>query len=243
MSVRVSTLPGAGVAVTLAAVPLALTQGLRVRRTTVRLPEAAERRGVVGDGPVAARVLVLGDSVAAGVGVIDHTESLAGQVTQGLANLRGEAVRWDVVARSGLTAAGVTRMAVSAQLAEADVVVVSVGVNDTKNLHSEARWRRELGTLLDLLLDAAPHAAVYVLGLPPMEQCPALPSPLSHVLGARTRRMDAVLTEVVGSRPRVKRVDPDVVGVDDLFAEDGFHPSATLHALAADAIVTDLASR
>ncbi|KAB0649370.1 SGNH/GDSL hydrolase family protein, partial [Burkholderia diffusa] len=49
--------------------PLLLMQGRRVRRVTPRLAEAAgPRDGTAGDGPPL-RVLVLGDSAAAGVGV------------------------------------------------------------------------------------------------------------------------------------------------------------------------------
>lgn len=235
------TVPGA--MVTAAAVPLLVTQGLRVRRTTVRLPEAEARQGAAGDGPDQARVVLLGDSVAAGVGLPDHRVSIAGQVAQGLAARRGGTVRWDVVARSGLTAGGVARLLVSADLTDVDVVVISVGVNDTKNLHSQSRWRREVSGLLDVAVVAAPDAAVFVLALPPMEQCPALPRPLADVLGARSRRMDAVLRSVVAGRPRVGYVAPDADGVEGLFAEDGFHPSARLHALAAEAVLADLAAR
>ncbi len=55
--------------VTAALAPLLLWQGRHVRRVTPRLPEAAgPRAGTTGHGPPL-RLLVLGDSAAAGVGV------------------------------------------------------------------------------------------------------------------------------------------------------------------------------
>lgn len=60
--------------------PVLLWQGRNVRRSTLRLPEAAGvRYGQVGRGP-ALRILLLGDSSAAGVGVSQQEQALAGQL-------------------------------------------------------------------------------------------------------------------------------------------------------------------
>ena len=60
----------------LAAAPVLLVQGSRVRRRVERLPEAPGVDGQVGSGGDVLEVLVVGDSVAAGVIPKDQAESL-----------------------------------------------------------------------------------------------------------------------------------------------------------------------
>lgn len=222
----------------LACLPVFVVQGLRVRRTVPRLAEAEGVVGRVGEGEQPVRLVVLGDSVAAGVGVEHHGESLAGALAHRIAAAEGRPVAWTVIARGGLTAAGVRElMAGRGELAEADHVVVSVGVNDTKDLHSDGRWRRELGLLLDDLVAAAPGARVVLMGIPPMEMFPSLPQPLAWILGSRSRRMDRIGREVAAARPAVLRMEAEPVGdLPSPFATDGFHPSPALHALFADRV-------
>lgn len=209
--------------------PVLVTQGLRVRRRTLRLPDADGRVGG-SRGADDLRLVVVGDSVAAGVGVPHHGLTVAGRLAALLAESRDRPVSWDVLARTGATAGDVLAMVREAPVvAGADVVVVSVGVNDTKNLHPDRRWRAELSALLDEAVAAAPDAAVVLVGVPPMEAFPALPRALAAVLGARARRLDRIGREVAAAR-RVRRLDLELTSADGLFAEDGFHPSALMHA-------------
>jgi lysophospholipase L1-like esterase len=228
---RLPALPRAAL---LAALPVLLVQGSRVRRTTTRLADAEGVEGAVGAGEDPLRLVVLGDSVAAGVGLAHHDESLVGHLARALAERDRRPVAWLVLAQTGATAAGALALVDDAVLGEADVVVVSTGVNDTKDLHSDRRWRADLGRLLDAVLAAAPEADVLLLGIPPMEVFPALPSPLAELLGARSRRLDRIGAEVAAARPRVRRLQLDLPDDTDAFASDGFHPSSAVHAHLAD---------
>lgn len=221
--------------------PVLLAQGLLVRRRTPRLPEAASTAGTAetaGTGGDVRRLVVVGDSLAAGVGLADHRESVAGLLAEQWARRDGVSVAWRVLAQGGLTAGEVERLVDPGALADADVIVLSVGVNDTKDLHSRSRWERELGSLLDALLAAAPAADVLIIAIPPMRAFPALPRPLADVLGARSAHLDEVGRAVAAARgPRVRRVDLPLPDDDGLFAADGFHPSTVIHAaLAARAL-------
>lgn len=233
--VRLSNLPTT--ALTVLALPVLVVQGRRIRRTVPRLPEATGTSGIVGDGVVRCRVVMVGDSVAAGQGVDRGEDTIAGRLA---ALLAGDgAARWVVHARGGLDAAQVRRRVETAgeDLAAADVVVLSVGVNDLKALHPVARWRDELTALLGHLRGAAPKARVVMLGLPPLEMFPALPRPLRDVLGVRGRLLDAVARETAASAG-VGYVTLDARALDrgDAFAADGFHPSAATHSAMAEAV-------
>jgi lysophospholipase L1-like esterase len=225
---------GLGRAALLAAAPVLLAQGRQVRRTTPRLAEAA---GTSSDaGPPL--VVVVGDSVAAGVGVDHHEHTVAGRLASLLSAERGGPVGWRVVARSGATAGEVAALLAARRrdVDAAEVVVVSVGVNDTLRLHADARWRHELGGLLDDVSAAAPGADVVLLGVPPMGEFPALPTPLRQLLAGRARRLDALGGSVVAERAGVRHL-PLTLAVDATsFAADGFHPSAASHALLAEQV-------
>jgi len=76
--------------------PLLLAQGLYVRRFTPRLPEPqGPRAGSCGQGP-SLRLLVVGDSAAAGVGVSHQDDALAGQLATCLA--RDFSLSWQLLA-------------------------------------------------------------------------------------------------------------------------------------------------
>jgi lysophospholipase L1-like esterase len=225
----------------LAGLPVLLVQGRRVRRRVERLPEATGPTGgvgaaVVGEVPLA--VLVVGDSVAAGVGVDSHDRSMAGRLATRLHERTGRAVTWRVVARSGLDARGLAGVLASADLGDPDVVVVSLGVNDVKDLRSDRAWRTGLDAVLGRLAEL-PRARTFVLGMPPVERFPALPHPLADLLGARARRLDALARTVVDRYPRASRLEltgRDLDALEHPFAVDGFHPGAALHALIAEEV-------
>lgn len=228
----------------LAFLPVVVLQGRRVRRTVERLDPAQGTTGLVGSGGDLLRVVVVGDSVAAGVGVDHHRDSMAGQVAARLHERTGRPVAWEVLARSGADAAGVGILVHgSTTLGGADVVVVSVGVNDVKNLRSDAAWRSGLVDTLAGIVSAAPGARVFLLGLPPVDRLPSLPRPLADLLGARGRRLDRIGAEVAAGFASVTRLElsgDDLAAIHRPFASDGFHPGAELHQVFAHAVSEQL---
>lgn len=81
--------------------PLLLLQGRRVRKTIPLLPEPpGERCGVQGRGPLL-RLLLLGDSAAAGVGAGHQDAALVGNLVRELSESFG--VDWVLQAQTGAT--------------------------------------------------------------------------------------------------------------------------------------------
>src|SRR5918994_4690733 len=129
--------------------PVFVLQGRYVRHVTPRLPEApGPRAGTLGTGSEL-RLLVLGDSAAAGVGAPSQDEALCGRLTSELAQSFG--VSWALIARSGATTAGTTRHLVRSPAARFDVAVVSVGANDVMGQRPLARWLEDVDELAGLL--------------------------------------------------------------------------------------------
>lgn len=222
------------------ALPVVPVQAVWLTRTIARFGVADGTEGSVGTGPRRMCVVALGDSVCAGYALPHHRVSVAGQLADRFAQRYDATVEWRVRAVSGFTAAQAMGLVSPDVLADADLVFVSVGVNDLKAAHTTTRFRRDLGALLDAVLGAAPHARVCLLGIPPLEHFPAFPHPLADVLGWRGRAFDAIGVELVRARERALRIQASGPLEAAMFGPDGFHPSETLHAAFADAVMAAL---
>lgn len=224
----------ATLAAKLALLPLLIAQGKRVRATALKLPEAAgERRGVAGSGPIALRVLIVGDSSAAGVGVGTQDDAFAGQLAQALAERTGAAVGWQLVATSGHTARDAARALAGATLATADLLVTALGVNDVVSQTRPTLFLAALDEIHALAVTRAQVTHSWHCGLPPMGTFPLLPRPLRWILGRDAAHLDnALVRHLEGQASRLHLPLPEaprLPGKDDStpegwMARDGFHP-------------------
>ena len=206
----------------IAFLPVLYVQGLFVRWNTVKLHEpAGPREGVIGDGPDL-RVLILGDSSAAGVGTQDQSQALSGQ----MAAILKHHVRldWQLVARSGDTTPMALDHVKEAAPRPVDLVVVGLGVNDILHGTHQAAWLRQTQDLIDHLTGPYGATHVYLSGIPPVIQFPRLPQPLRWVLGHRAAQFDRALRVYVKDMPHVSMIAADMPMEGDVMSEDGFHP-------------------
>ena len=215
---------------TLALGPLLLAQGKRVRREVPTLPEPkGERQGTLGSGPDL-RLLVLGDSAAAGVGADTQDRALAGQLAVSLAPTFR--LHWTLLAFTGATTADLLRRLAREPATRFDVVVTSLGVNDVTGRLSLDAWRRQQLALVDLLRERCGADHIVLSALPPMHRFPALPQPLRWYVGARARDINRVLAELARERPGCDYLELEHGTMDvSAMAGDGFHPGPPLYEL------------
>ena len=221
--------------------PLLLPQGLWVKRTARRLPPAAgPAAGVVGDGSPR-RLLLIGDSIIAGVGVEQLSEALPGQLARALAGKHACQVHWQALGNNGATCADLlrTQRPQLQALKAADWVFVSVGVNDVTQLTTAHRWRARLQTLLQALTEHSPQAQILLAGVPPMGQFPGLPMPLRQVFGWRAARLDDVGQSLAAAMPPVLHLPTPVPEDPSAFASDGYHPNAESCRVWAEAVAAN----
>lgn len=234
---------------TLALGPWLLLQGRRVRRVTPVLPEPpGPRAGRVellpplsplkhlGQIPTGLRLLITGDSAAAGVGASHQQQALAGQLPPRLAQVLARPIEWSLVARTGLTVESLCVLLAQQDLGTYDVVLVSIGVNDVTAGTSVSAWRSGLHGLHELLTGRLGARCVLYSGIPPMHRFPALPQPLRWFLGRRARRLDRALAHWVTQVPGAHWVQlPDLP--DEAIADDGFHPGVQAYRAWAEVVV------
>ena len=189
------------------------------------------RAGTSGRGPPL-RLLVAGDSGAAGVGAPTQEQGLCGQLVRCLSP--HHTVHWCVLAANGLDSPGLLKLLEEAPSARFDVVVLSIGANDAAGLLNPlqwARWQDRLATLIDHRFRTAwqVHSAV-----PPMQACLALPQPLRWFMGRWARQMTETLAGMLAvPSARFMHWHPATTMTLGM-SMDGIHSSATGYAFWAE---------
>jgi lysophospholipase L1-like esterase len=217
--------------VALPLLPFLLLQGRRTRRITPRLPEAAgPNHGIAGGtgSDHMLRVLAVGESPVAGVGVETHEQAITARFAHALSARSGRPVAWQAVGKNGIT----TREAISHLLplvdaAPVDVAVICFGVNDTTAFSPVERWTKDLSDIIEAVGQRCSPRLILLSGVPPMSRFPALPQPLRWVLGLKAATLDRASARLAATLPSVIHVplqlDPLTPG---MMAHDGYHPSA-----------------
>ncbi len=206
--------------------PILLAQALRLRRSAIRLPEPpGPRQGQV--GPPAAsgiRVLFVGDSSAAGVGVAHQSDALALPAARLLAARIGTTVHWQLIAQSGVNTAEALQMLKQASVRRADLLVTALGTNDVTSQRSPRRFIAAYRELVDYAVTRLGVAGAVVTGLPPMRILPAAPQPLRWYLGQYAQRLDLALQRWCSATGNLSYLPLDWAAVPHEMAVDGYHP-------------------
>ena len=175
-------------------------------------------------------LVLLGDSIAAGLGADDPRNTLGGELARRLTKATRRAVRLHTAAVVGAESSGlVDQLATLPATYLPHVAVIVVGGNDITHRVRTADSRRFLGDAVWSLRERG--AGVVVGTCPDLGALQPLPQPLRS-LGARASRQLAavqrdVTTELGGHAVSLA----DVVGPffitqpDEMFALDRFHPS------------------
>lgn len=210
-----------------------------IRARVPRLPAAAGDKGLsknaAGAGGRPLRLLVLGDSTAAGVGAAHQEDALAGQLAVAVTALTGREVSWRVVARSGATVRAVrrellTRLTEPTEGWQPDLVLVVAGVNDALTFRRPRAFRADVERLVrDVRARLGHDVPMMFAGLPETDTTDALPRAVQLPLSGYLRLLDRQLKIVAGRHPALFHLHsggpPKMPG--DWMAADRFHPSAS----------------
>jgi lysophospholipase L1-like esterase len=205
------------------------------------------------------RLIVYGDSTAAGVGVDRPEDALPSLIAQRIADRRHRRVHVTTYGWAGARVADLVRDQVPRSMGPlskdttepvlpgADVVVVVIGANDATHRTAPRAYRADLRWVLDTIRDAAPSAELVLAGIPRFRGV----LPQINVLIWVTDQYARVLRGIgraEAARAGVRYADlardvpPRVVRIDDVLSVDRFHPSAAGYRLWADVIVEALES-
>jgi lysophospholipase L1-like esterase len=216
-------------------------------------------QGDVGAGRRRLRLVVLGDSTTAGVGVERAEDALPYLIARRVADSQHRAVHVVSYGWAGARAADLARYQLpraieplraaetESFLAGADLVAIVIGSNDATHKTQPGSYRASLRTTLDGVRTVAPSARIALAGIPAFrgalrgiepliflaDQYARLLRPISR---AEAERAGAAYADLA------RDVPPLIRGRTDVLSSDQFHPSVVGYSAWADVIVDSLLS-
>ncbi len=198
------------------------------------------------DMAVDLHLMIFGDSTATGYGCLSAEEVPGVLIARGLAERTGKLVRLSTKAIVGATSKGVCGQVDAMFVAgpPPDAAVLMLGANDITALNGISQSARRLELAVRKL--RARGALVVVGTCPNLGVISAIPQPLRSLAHARTSQLARAQAAAVRAADGVPvplanllapqfRETPEV-----MFSADGYHPSPTAYALAADALLRAL---
>jgi lysophospholipase L1-like esterase len=209
-----------------AMLPVYICQGLRVRARTHRMPPPHSNGTYEFEGQgETLRILIVGDSSAAGVGVDNISKSFGYFLPAFLNERSGRPVIARIAGMNSATSAQIRDFVVPhIDPRSFHFIALNIGTNDAKNFHHGRSFCRSFGTLLYALKARFPEAVIIWSGVINMENVPALPSPLNRILGIRSRMIDSLGRRLCQERG-VLAPEPEWRVIPENFSHDGFHAS------------------
>lgn len=206
--------------------PFLFLQGKYVRRKVGVLPDAqGATTGASGDHSETVKLLVIGESTAAGLGARTHEKALAGQFARFLSVKIEKRVSWRVVGKSGVTARqAINLLAPKIPDEKYDYILVALGGNDVLKLSSPQKWRGDMTEFLGILRGKNPDATVFLANCPAIRLSPALPQPIRGILWNLSKLHNANIRDMV-ARLENTFYFPQPRDVSEGFFSDGIHPS------------------
>lgn len=187
-------------------------------------------------------LLLLGDSIAAGLGADEPGRTLGGQLAKRVARATDRSVRLRTVARVG---AETSMLGSQLDQLEHDYVphvsVVVVGGNDVTHGVRVGRSRAHLAATVTALQE---RGSTVVIGTcPDLAALRAVPQPLRSLAGLLSRQLATAQREVAAELGAYAVDLSTVVGPffvtqpDEMFSEDRFHPSGAGYRRTAKALL------
>lgn len=233
-----------GVLLAIPCLPLLYFQGKRIKQTIPDLPEANHPQGQVAGNPAhRLRLVILGESTVAGVGVKTHKEGVSGSLARELSAKTTAQIDWKVYAKSGYTAKLVrTKLVPLIKEKQLDLIVIGLGGNDAFHLNPPFRWASEIEQLIKLLQQQFGDTPIAFMNMPPIKTFPAFTPLIKFFVGNLVELLGASLKKVCQRYPNVY-FDASILSTEDwpqkhgikpepgLFFSDGVHPSKLTYQL------------
>lgn len=219
-------------------VPVLYLQGKQVRKKVPDLPEASGVAGVSPEGIKGTfKVLLIGESTMAGVGVATNEEGFAGSLAGALHTKLAKTVHWEVYAKSGYAAQRILEEILpTITTNKADLIVLGMGANDTLEINTPYTWGKYVRAILYTLQKQFPNTPIAFANMPPVNNFEALTPLLQVTLGNLSFLLKEELELIVSEFSNV-HFDNRLLEIENWITEsdankpipnlfsDGVHPS------------------
>ncbi len=201
--------------------PLLLHQALKVRKLNP-LPPAVSEHLVLGNGQ--RKILILGESTAAGVGASEVKFTLAGHLSSHF----GPSFQVTNLGKNGLKVAQVQahfQEPLAAVPTPLEGIFLFLGANDCFRLTHPREFRLGLEHLITDLNSSFSPAWIYVADIPPVHHFPAFPPLLRSFLQSQRSFLRKEILSICAADGRLIFDPLEFSFHPEFFASDGIHPS------------------
>lgn len=223
------------------AVPLLPVMYFHGKKIKALVPELPEAKGIEGKSTVnsksSIRLLTIGESTIAGVGVATHNEGFTGTLANELSLKLNANVQWKVYARSGYTAKRV-REKIIPKITEqsTDIIVIGLGGNDAFTLSSPAKWKLDINELIVAVKEKFGETPIIFTNMPPIKEFPAFTPLIKLIIGNLVELLGEELNKLISAYSNVYYYSTKITMTDWMnrfdkqarisdFFSDGVHPS------------------
>ncbi len=183
-------------------------------------------------------ILSIGESSIASIGVDTQEDGLTGFLAQQIEVHHKVTVSYEVIAKSGYTAAMVhDELLPTIQSKAADIIMIGLGANDTFKLSKPNKWRNDLSNILDFLTNRYGDTPIVFINMPPTTEFPVFDNMLKYFVSKQMLILRNELQELIPAYPQayyiphkltaerlIKKYNIKGKQISDFYS-DGVHPS------------------
>lgn len=153
-------------------------------------------------------VLIVGNGLAVGWGVLTYNLALPGHFARALtaATGRGSEVRTHADPKMTITTA--VKALSGVPMDACDAVVVFIGASDAFQLISARRWEHHMDRLLNVLVEAVGASPVVVVGVPPLSRIPFFATRPGGLVDRWADHLNSVTRDLCATRSTTTYVSP-----------------------------------
>jgi lysophospholipase L1-like esterase len=218
--------------------PILFYESKRVRSLIPKLPDAKSPEGVIqSEGLDTIRLILLGESTVAGIGVDKHEFGLPGSTSRHLSDGLNVNVSWRAYGRSGYNSKRIMEETVpEMELENVDLIGIALGGNDAFELNTPWGWQRDIRRLIQALKGKFPNSKIAFMHMPPIKEFTAFTKTMKWALGHLVEIFGDVLAQEIPKHANVyfhhqivtlkvwREQTKSNLSADALFS-DGVHPS------------------
>ncbi|MFC0261071.1 SGNH/GDSL hydrolase family protein [Fontibacter flavus] len=203
--------------------PILIQLGKNLRKNITRLTPFSE--AIVHKSHSAkSKILIIGESTAAGVGASSVEKTISSQVFHQLKKAH------DIynLGKNGLRAFQLKKLYTKGNpedLTKIDIVIILIGANDCFNFTSPGKFQSALSEFLEEITSIGSVKKIIIPTIPPVNQFPAIPSLIRFFLGWHR---SILAREILHLKTKFSLVDFENSSEKfpkNFFAPDGIHPS------------------
>ncbi|GIR89868.1 MAG: hypothetical protein CM15mP88_2370 [Pseudomonadota bacterium] len=168
------------------------------------------------------KIIGLGESTMAGVGIPKHSETLTGLTASRLNAMTDRSIDWKILAENGLTIEQLNELIKNQDHLDAEMIMVAIGGNDVFKLTSLWKWEKQLKHCLFLLQTKSRDPLIIFSHVPPVGHFPAIQNPLRLAFGFWRYLLQASLNRIIHSNLEVHLLDEDFPPSGSISWKTGF---------------------